>query len=103
MGRRLCDLLFIFNLWSPAMKGLDYHMDGLLDEHLNKPQTLSASDEEFIKAYDRSISNAPEDVVREYLLMEDPQEFYKLYREYYESVSDAYSIWCEALDYRKKP
>ena len=85
------------------MKGLDYYMDGLLDAYLNQPEddemTLSKDDEAFIKAYANNVDNAPEDVVREFLAVDDHTEFYEKHWEYYGSIADAYGVWHAALDY----
>ena len=88
------------------MKGLDYHMDGLLEAYLNQPEgenmVLPQSDEAFIKAYASNVDNAPENVVRKFLEMDDHTEFYKQHWEYYASIADAHGMWSAALAYAQE-
>ena len=88
------------------MHGLDYYMDGLLDAYLNQPEggdmVLPQSDEAFIKAYAHNVANAPEDVVRRFLEVDDHTEFYKKHWEYYTSIADAYGVWHAALSYAQE-
>ena len=88
------------------MKGLDYHMDGLLDAYLNQPEgenmVLPQSDEAFIKAYASNVDNAPEDVVREYLAVDNHTKFYEKHWEYYASIADAHGMWSAALAYAQE-
>jgi hypothetical protein len=64
--------------------------------------TLSKEDEAFIEAYANNVANAPEDVVREYLAVNNHTEFYEKHWEYYGSIADAHGMWHAALSYAKE-
>ena len=84
------------------MKGLDYYMDGLLHEYLNEPEDdMTLDDEAFVQAYADNVADAPEEVVREFLEVDDHDQFYKNHSEYYGSIADAYGVWNAALIYAR--
>jgi hypothetical protein len=64
--------------------------------------TLSKEDEAFIEAYANNVANAPEDVVREYLAVDNHTEFYEKHWECYSSIADAHGMWHAALSYAKE-
>ena len=65
-------------------------------------QTMN-EEEAFIKAYSNNVSVAPTEVVEKFVAMMDHQndEFYKEFREYYTSITDAWGMWRDAIDFAK--
>jgi hypothetical protein len=48
----------------------------------------------FMEAYQRSVADAPRDVVKQYMLFEDDDKFYKEWgSEYYTGLADARGVW----------
>jgi hypothetical protein len=63
--------------------------------------TGAAIDEAFVQAYADNVADAPEEVVREFLEVDDHDQFYKNHSEYYGSIADAYGVWNAALIYAR--
>jgi hypothetical protein len=57
-------------------------------------------DTAFIEAYSMNVSDAPDDVVKEFLnSRDDHDKFYDEYSEYYSGLADAHGVWESALAY----
>ena len=60
--------------------------------------------EAFIEAYDNNVSVAPREVVEKFVAMMDHQndKFYKEFSEYYTSITDAWGVWKDAIEFAKE-
>jgi len=68
---------------------------------MTKAFAFAPDERAFIDAYLSNVAEAPQDVVVDFLLMEDEHFYEKYGTEYYTGLADAWGVWWEARRYEE--